>query len=77
MRLAKLADLDFARARCERIGVQAVKVERLSFVDARGFARQAQATILRGDLLSMRRSDFNSLGSANQGGLRCAAEWRL
>jgi len=40
MRLGELADLDFAGARREWIGVQAVKVERLSFVDAWRFARQ-------------------------------------
>lgn len=40
MRLGELADVDFAGARGERIGVKAVKVERLSFVEAWRFARQ-------------------------------------
>lgn len=67
MRLCELADVDFAGARGERVGVQAVKVEWLSFVEACGFARQAQATILRGDLLSMRRFDSNVVGDGVQG----------
>src|SRR5579864_8368655 len=43
MRLGELADVDFAGARCERVGVQAVKTERLSFVEAWRFTRQVQA----------------------------------
>lgn len=40
MRLGELADVDFAGARGEWIRVQAVKVERLGFVEAWRFARQ-------------------------------------
>ncbi len=41
VRLRELADADFARTRSERVGVQAVKIQRLDIVDARRFARQA------------------------------------
>ena len=40
MRFRELADLDFAWTRSQRIGVEAVEVERLRFVEAWRFARQ-------------------------------------
>jgi len=40
MRFCELADVDFAGARGERAGAEAVEAERASFVEACGFARQ-------------------------------------
>jgi hypothetical protein len=39
-RFGELADADFAGTRGERVGAEAVEVERLSFVEARRFGRQ-------------------------------------
>jgi hypothetical protein len=65
MRLGELADVDFAWARGERVRVQAVKVERLSFVEARGFARQDYSHPFC-EALPMLNFDCNGVGDGAQ-----------